>query len=79
MEQFLQALGVGRLGDEIGRAEGAGMAVRYEGGRTVSAWEVRDLQVRGDAAAMEASLTEAQRLGLTNKKALANVRAALAK
>jgi general secretion pathway protein N len=35
-------------------AEGAGIAVRYEGARTFSLWEVRDLQARGDAGAMAA-------------------------
>ena len=42
---------MGRFAFDV-TGEGAGMAVRYEGGRTFSAWEVRDLQVRGDAAAM---------------------------
>ena len=41
----------GRLAFDIA-ASGSGLEARYEGARTVTRWEVRDLDVRGEAAAM---------------------------
>jgi general secretion pathway protein N len=41
----------GRFAFEVG-ASATGMEARYEGARTFSRWEVRDLVARGDAAAM---------------------------
>lgn len=41
----------GRIAFHI-EAAGSGLEARYEGARTFTQWEVRDLEARGDAAAM---------------------------
>ena len=48
-------LAAGRLAFDIAAAA-TGLQARYEGARTVTRWEVRNLDVQGDAAAMSAVL-----------------------